>query len=255
MDNDGNEITFRHKSRIFPKELHVNVTKPGQKKPVKKTVSVDQKQMVYYSEKYARKQRREHEIMVARAKDLIAHPKKYDKITSKGSAAYVLNIAFDKETGEIVEGKDLQLNESKIAEEAKLDGYYCIVTSELEMSDTKMHEVYRGLSRIEDSFKVTKTYFNSRPVYIRQNSHIDGHFATCFMALVLMRILESMLGGKIPTGQLLTSLKKYNCTMMEPALWKITYYDKVLEECGKAFDLNLNQKYRTRQELRRFLKY
>lgn len=255
LDNDGNEITFRHKSRIFPKELHVNVTKPGQKKPMKKTVSVDQKQMVYYSEKYARKQRREREIMVARAKDLIAHPKKYDKITSKGSAAYVLNIAFDKETGEIVEGKGLQLNEDKIAAEAKFDGYYSIVTSELEMSDTKMHEVYRGLSRIEDSFKVTKTYFNSRPIYVRQNSHIDGHFATCFMALVLMRILESMLGGKIPTGQLLTSLKKYNCTMMEPALWKITYYDKVLEECSKAFDLILNQKYRTRQELRRFLKY
>lgn len=255
LDNDGNEITFRHKSRIFPKELHVNVTKPGQKKPMKKTVSVDQKQMVYYSEKYARKQRREREIMVARAKDLIAHPKKYDKITSKGSAAYVLNIAFDKETGEIVEGKGLQLNEDKIAAEAKFDGYYSIVTSELEMSDTKMHEVYRGLSRIEDSFKVTKTYFNSRPIYVRQNSHIDGHFATCFMALVLIRILESMLGGKIPTGQLLTSLKKYNCTMMEPALWKITYYDKVLEECSKAFDLILNQKYRTRQELRRFLKY
>lgn len=254
-DSNGDAITFRHKSRIFPKELHVNVTKPGQKKPVKKTVSIDQKQMVYYSEKYARKQRREREIMVARAKDLIAHPKKYDKITSKGSASYILNIAFDKTTGEIVEGKDLQIDEAKIAEEAKFDGYYSIVTSELEMSDIKMHETYRGLSRIEDSFKVTKTYFNSRPVYVRQNSHIEGHFATCFMALVLVRILESMLGEKIPTGKLLASLKKYNCTMMEPALWKITYYDKVLEECGKIFDWKFNQKYRTQQELRRFLKY
>ena len=211
--------------------------------------------MVYYSEIYARKQRREREIMVARAKDLIAHPKKYDKITSKGSASYILNIAFDKTTGEIVEGKDLQIDEAKIAEEAKFDGYYSIVTSELEMSDIKMHETYRGLSRIEDSFKVTKTYFNSRPVYVRQNSHIEGHFATCFMALVLVRILESMLGEKIPTGKLLASLKKYNCTMMEPALWKITYYDKVLEECGKIFDWKFNQKYRTQQELRRFLKY
>lgn len=254
-DDDGNEITFRHKSRIFPKELHVNVTKPGQKKPVKKTVSVDQKQMVYYSEKYAKKQRREREIMVARAKDLIAHPKKYDKITSKGSAAYVLNISFDKETGEVADGKELRLDEAKIAEEAKFDGYYSIVTSELEMSDTKMHDVYRGLARIEDSFKVTKTYFNSRPVYVRQNSHIEGHFATCFMALVLTRILETMLGKKFSTGELLKSLKKYNCTMIEPSLWQFTYYDKVLEECGKIFDLKLNQKYRTQQEIRRLLKY
>lgn len=254
-DDDGNEITFRHKSRIFPKELHVNVTKPGQKKPVKKTVSVDQKQMVYYSEKYAKKQRREREIMVARAKDLIAHPKKYDKITSKGSAAYVLNISFDKETGEVADGKELRLDEAKIAEEAKFDGYYSIVTSELEMSDTKMHDVYRGLARIEDSFKVTKTYFNSRPVYVRQNSHIEGHFATCFMALVLTRILEAMLGKKFSTGELLKSLKKYNCTMIEPSLWQFTYYDRVLEECGKIFDLKLNQKYRTQQEIRRLLKY
>lgn len=254
-DDDGNEITFRHKSRIFPKELHVNVTKPGQKKPVKKTVSVDQKQMVYYSEKYAKKQRREREIMVARAKDLIAHPKKYDKITSKGSAAYVLNISFDKETGEVADGKELRLDEAKIAEEAKFDGYYSIVTSELEMSDTKMHDVYRGLARIEDSFKVTKTYFNSRPVYVRQNSHIEGHFATCFMALVLTRILETMLGKKFSTGELLKSLKKYNCTMIEPSLWQFTYYDRVLEECGKIFDLKLNQKYRTQQEIRRLLKY
>lgn len=75
------------------------------------------------------------------------------------------------------------------------------------------------------------------------------------MALVLVRILESMLGEKIPTGKLLASLKKYNCTMMEPVLWKITYYDKVLEVCGKIFDWKFNQKYRTQQELRRFLKY
>ena len=86
-DSNGDAITFRHKSRIFPKELHVNVTKPGQKKPVKKTVSIDQKQMVYYSEKYARKQRREREIMVARAKDrkrqtmrTYANFKKYERM-------------------------------------------------------------------------------------------------------------------------------------------------------------------------------
>ncbi len=60
--------------------------------------------MVYYSEKYAKRQRADREAMIARAKDLIKYPKKYDRVTSKGSAAYVLNIAFDKSTGEVVEG-------------------------------------------------------------------------------------------------------------------------------------------------------
>jgi hypothetical protein len=98
IDDDGESITFKHKSRIYPKELHVNVTKPGSKKPAKKSVIVDQKQMVYYSEKYAKKQRADREAMIARANDLIKYPKKYDRVTAKGSAAYVKNIAFDKTT-------------------------------------------------------------------------------------------------------------------------------------------------------------
>ena len=82
IDDDGESITFKHKSRIYPKELHVNVTKPGSKKPAKKSVIVDQKQMVYYSEKYAKKQRADREAMIARANDLIKYPKKYDRVTA-----------------------------------------------------------------------------------------------------------------------------------------------------------------------------
>ena len=100
------------------------------------------------------------------------------------------NIAFDKNTGEIVDGKNLELDTEKILEEEKYDGYYSIVTSELDMSDEEMRRVYRGLARIEASFKVTKTCFESRPVYVRTNEHIDAHFATCFLALVLIRLLE-----------------------------------------------------------------
>ncbi|MDO5303639.1 MAG: IS1634 family transposase [Clostridia bacterium] len=251
----GEEFTFKHKSRIYPKELHVNVTKPGSKKPVKKTVSIDQKQMVYYSEKYANKQRADREAMILRAKDLIKSPKKYDRITAKGSASYVLNLSFDKNTGEIADGKSLQLDEEKIKLEEMFDGYYSIVTSELAMSDYEMHDVYRGLARIEDSFKVTKTYFNSRPIYVRLNSHIDAHFATCFLALVLTRMLELLLKNRYPVGQILDSLKKYNCTQIEPATWQFTYYNEILDECSKLFDLQLNKKYRSQQEIRRLLKY
>lgn len=251
----GGEFTFRHKSRIYPKELHVNVTKPGRKKPVKKTVSIDQKQMVYYSEKYANKQKADRKTMILRAKDLIKSPEKYDRITSKGSASYVLNLSFDKDTGEIADGKSLQLDEEKIKREEMFDGYYSVVTSELAMSDHEMHDIYRGLARIEDSFKVTKTYFNSRPVYVRLNSHIDAHFATCFLALVLIRMLELLLKNRYPVGQILDSLKKYNCTQIEPATWQFTYYNEILDECSKMFDLQLNKKYRSQQEIRRLLRY
>lgn len=254
-DEEGNEISFRHKSRIHPKELHVNVTKPGQKTPAKKTVVVDQKQMVYYSEKYAKKQKADRDAMVSRAQDLIAHPRKYNRVTSRGSASYVLNISFDKNTGEIVNGKNLELDEEKIHEEEKYDGYYSIVTSELKMSDTEMRKVYRGLAKIEDSFKVTKTFFESRPVYLRTNDHIDAHFTTCFLALVLIRLLEAKLGNKYHAGKIIESLKKYNCTKLNTNIWQFTYYDEVIDDCAKSFGLALNLQHRKQQEIQRLLRY
>ena len=254
-DKNGNEVIFIHKSRIHPKDLHVNVTKPGRKTPGKHKVTVDQKQMAYYSAKYAKKQKADRDAMIERAKDLIKYPKKYDRVTAKGSSAYVRNIAFNKTTGEIIEGRELLLDLEKIREEEKYDGYYSIVTSELKMSDEKMRDVYRGLARIEDSFKVTKTFFESRPVYVWTNAHIDAHFATCFLALVLIRLLEVKLDHQFPVGQILDSIRKYNCTHLSENRWQFTYYDEVMEACGKAFEVSLNNKYRTQQEIQRLLKY
>ena len=254
-DDDGREVTFTHKSRIHPKTIQVNTTVPGQKKKRKKSVSIDQKQMAYYSEKYAKKQKHDRDIMVARAKDLIKHPKKYDKITAAGSGAYVQNIAFDKSTGEIIEGRELVLDEAKIDEEEKYDGYYSIVTSELKMSDHEMRETYRGLARIEETFKISKTEFESRPVFVWTNEHIEGHFATCFTALVLIRLLQSKLGSRYPIGKTIESLRKYNCTQIGSTLYQFVYYDEILEECGKIFHLELNNRYRTREQIRRLLKY
>lgn len=254
-DEEGNEISFQHKSRIHPKELHVNMTRPGQKKPFRKTVRIDQKQMAYYSEKYAKKQRADREAMIQRAKDLIKHPKKYNRVTSAGSASYVLNIAFDKNTGEIVEGKALELDIKKIEEEMKYDGYYSIVTSELNMSDMEMREVYRGLARIEDTFKISKTEFDSRPVYVRTNGHIDAHFTTCFTALVLIRLLQAKLGNKYPAGKIIQALKKYCCVPLDANIYKFIYYDEILDECGRAFDVTLKNRYLTRQKIQRILRY
>lgn len=255
VDDDGKEITFKHKSRIHPKELHVNVTKPGHKKKSKKTVSIDQKQMAYYSEKYAKKQKADREVMIQRAKDLIRHPKKYDKVTSAGSAAYVLNISFSKDTGEIAPGKALELDLEKIKEEEKYDGYYSIVTSELKMSDMEMREIYRGLIRIEDTFKISKSEFASRPVFVWTNDHIDAHFTTCFTALVLIRLLQVKLDNKYPAGRIINSLRSYCCVPLDLNNYQFTYFDEILQSIGKAFGISLDNKYRTRQEIQRLLRY
>lgn len=254
-DDLGEKFSFIHKSRIYPKIINVNLTVPGKKKKKKKAVSIDQKQMVYYSEKYAKKQKRDRSVMIERAKDMIKHPKKYDKVTSAGSASYVNNISFDKTTGEIVDGVLLTLDVDKINEEAKYDGYYSIVTSELKMSDLEMQEVYRGLARIEETFKISKSDFDTRPVHVRTNEHIDAHFATCFTSLVFIRLLQTKLGNKYPVGKILNSLRKYNCTNLDTNLWKFVYYDEILKECENIFEIELNHKYRNQLEIRRLLRY
>lgn len=254
-DDLGEEFSFIHKSRIYPKIINVNLTVPGRKKKKKKAVSIDQKQMVYYSEKYAKKQIRDRSVMVERAKDMIKHPKKYDKVTSAGSAAYVNNISFDKTTGEIVNGVLLTLDVDKIIEEAKYDGYYSIVTSELKMSDIEMQKIYRGLAQIEETFKISKSDFESRPVHVRTNEHIDAHFATCFSSLVFIRLLQAKLEGKYSVEKIIRSLRKYNCVNLDTNVWQFIYYDEIIKDCEKVFDIELNHKYRNQLELRRLLRY
>ncbi len=157
----------------------------------KKKVNVDQKQVVFYSRKYAERSKKQREAVISKALDLIAKPSNYQKATSVGAAGYVKNLEFDKNTGEILDtGKKMLLDEERIRQEERFDGYYAIVTSELDESDDNIIEMYRGLWRIEKSFKITKSNLNARPVNLTIRDHINAHFFICFIALIIARIVE-----------------------------------------------------------------
>lgn len=246
-------VIFKHKSRIYPKEINVTVDKNSKKK---KKVRTDQKQMVYYSQKYADKQRRDRNQMIERAKDLIAHPNKYNKVTASGSAAYINNIKFDKKTGEIAEGLSLSLKLDKIKEEEKYDGYYSIVTSELNMSDKELRNKYRGLSKIEETFKITKSELDARPVLVWTNDHIESHFLTCFVSLVITRLLENKLGNKYSIHKIIDAMKNYNSIPIEHDLCLQNYTDEIIEEFQKIFNIDFTRKYLTLSEIKKnFLFY
>lgn len=252
-DTVDDDLIFIHKSRIYPKSISVDyVNKNG--KTVKRKITVDQKQLVYYSSKYAKKQKLDRQRSIDRAIDLIAHPKKYDKAAAKGASGYVLNIAFDKDSGEVI-AKNLSLDEEKIKEEEKYDGYYSIVTSELNMDDLKIREIYRGLIKIEDSFRITKTDFHSRPAYVFTDSHIEAHFQTCFTSLVLIRLLENKLNNKYIPSQILDSLRKCNCVHIKENVYQFIYSDEIIKEIEETFLVDLTTKYRKRDNIRRLLKY
>lgn len=241
---------FKHKSRIYPKEITI---KRDGKRNTK--VRTDQKQMVYYSQNYADKQKRDRNQMIERAKDIINHPDKYDKITSKGAKSYINNIRFVKDTGEIAKGLELSLKLDMIAEEEKYDGYYSIVTSELNMSDDELRKKYRGLAKIEDTFKITKTELESRPVYVWTKEHIESHFLTCFIALYILRLLEHKTNKEVPITNLIESMKKYECIKLSNTINLFDSYDDAIEKLSNNYKIKLDNSLVLTTNLKKFLKY
>ena len=178
--SDGGKI----KSRIVP-DSSINITVGVRRgKNVKKSFRLEQKQVVCYSEKYAERARHMREEAVAKAMDMIANPGKYQRTIDYGAAQYISNLKVNKDTGEILNAKDvLQLDTQRIADEERFDGYYALVTSELDDTDEHIINMYKGLWRIEESFKVIKSVLDARPIYLQTKEHINAHFLICFIAL------------------------------------------------------------------------
>lgn len=243
---------FKIKSRITPTTINVTVGKYANGKNKKKKVAIDQKQVIFYSRKYAVRSKKKREEALVKAIDLIANPAKYTKATSYGAAAYVANIDFDKETGEFKDtGKMLFLDEEKIKQEELLDGYYAIVTSEFNESDERIVELYHGLWKIEESFKVTKSTLDARPVYLTLKEHINAHFFICFISLVIARLVEIRLKNKYTIEKILDSLRSVSCSHMDTNHYLFDYSDEVTDDINEAFNLDIGQKVMTLKEIKK----
>ncbi|MCI7208625.1 MAG: IS1634 family transposase [Clostridium sp.] len=258
IDEDGNEIIFKHKSRIYPKKMYViredkGLTKSGNVK--KQTITVDQKQMVYYSQKYADKQKRDRQMVIEKAKDLIKNPSAYTRATSYGAAGYINNIKFDKETGVVSNSSELSLNLEKIKEDEKFDGYYSIVTSEEHLSDLELRNIYKGLSKIEETFKITKSEFNARPINVRLEDHIDAHFLICFISLVIIRLLQYDINNKYTIKNILEKIKNFKCTHETGNIYKFIGYKPEIQYLNRKLQLKLDKKYDARENIKKILKY
>lgn len=242
---------FRIKSRLAPRKIRVTDVLTGKKKDL----MVDEKHVVFYSPAYAKKAKMEREEVLKKAKSMIREPQKYTRSTSYGAAKYVKNLSFDKETGEILTptGKALELDEKLIAEEELYDGYYAIVTSEHNLSDGQIIDIYRGLWKIEESFRITKSDLETRPVYLQNLEHIQAHFLICFVALVLARLLEYRLGRKYGVSAILESLRRCECSLVEQNIYLFDYYDEILKDIGELLKIDFSKKYRTLGEIKKVL--
>ena len=227
---------YKIKSKLVPDaEIRVTVSQVGKKK-VKKTETVEQKWVAFYSAKYAKRAKHKREETINKALEMIKNPAKYQRTFDYGAAGYIKNLKISKDTGEITNIDEvLLLDEEKIAEDEKFDGYYAIVTSELDDTEEHIVEMYRGLWQIEESFKVTKNVLETRPVFLRTEEHINAHFLTCFIALLIGRIVEMRLLRKYTIEQITETLRSVSATNTSQNLWAFDYIDDVTDDMNAAF--------------------
>jgi transposase len=230
---------FKIKYRLHVRKIQISMTDGS-----KKDKLVDEKQVIYWSEQYAIKARTERDEKIKRAHDIITNPTKYNKNTSHGASSYVINIAYDKKTGEVYEkqGKSLLFNEEKAIEDAKYDGYYCIITSELDMKQERIVEIYSGLSEIEDSFKVTKSNLDIQPVYVSREDRINAHMLTCFISLVILRLIQKKTDYSFTPNQIVEILNNISCSLETENIYLFDFRNDGADAIGKVFGIDFTKK-------------
>ena len=244
---------YKLKSKLVPdakiQYTSEEIGKTGKNK--KKHTTVEQKWIAFYSEKYAKRARHKRDEVISKALQLIKNPAKYKSNCEFGVASYIKNIKIDKETGEILNIEDtLLLDKERIAEEEKLDGYYAIITSELDDTDEHIIEMYQGLWQIEQSFMVTKSILEARPIYLRTKEHINAHFLICFISLLIARIVERRLGGRYTIERITETLERIACSHLKENIWLLDYSDSFTDELDAVFGTELGKKYLTLQDIK-----
>ena len=242
LDTNGKPVDedteFKIKSRRIAREITVTMISG---KTAKKTV--DEKQVVFWAKKYADKARAERNELVKKAMALVADPKKYSKATSYGAAKYVKNLEFDKETGEVLKTKGKPYFDfDKLAKEEMYDGYYAIVTSEMQMSAGAIIDTYRGLWEIEETFKVTKGTLEARPVYVSREDRISAHFLICFIALVIIRLIQKKMNRRYSAEKIISCLNNIACSNEQDNLYMFDYRTDISDIIGNALSIDFTYK-------------
>jgi len=240
---------FKIKSRVDVRYIDVNMQN-GTK--VKK--KIDEKQVIFWTKKYDDKAKAERAQIIEKAANIASNPSGYKKKDIKsGVASYLKNITYDKNTGEVIDNPGIypELNTEKIKAEESLDGYYCIVTSELDMPDSEIIEKYRGLSDIEDNFKISKSDLNIRPVHVSTEDKINAHVLCCFIALVILRLMEKKTG--YTPAQIKECLNKIICINEIENTFLFSHRSEMSDAIGQAYDIDFSKRRLSRKDISNLL--
>ena len=162
-----------------------------------------------YSPKFARYQRTVRNSQIDRAQNLIrSGESKRGKRNNNDPARFIANFAVTKD-GEIADIHDY-LDTEKIDQEALYDGLYAISTDLLDDDVKDILKVTEGRWQIEECFRIMKTDFEARPIYLQNITRIKAHFLSCFLALIIYRYLEKSIGTGYTCEEILHALREMN---------------------------------------------
>lgn len=276
--NSDGEIIYKIKSEVG--EYPVDITSPFN--GAKSKINLKQKRVIFYSKDYADKAKHEREKVIAKAYEIVKNPSAYLKKTVGNAASYIKEISYTKD-GQIINNKNLVVDLEAIEEEAKLDGYYMIVTSETNASDDEIIKTYRGLWEIEETFSIMKGVLKLRPVFAKTIAGIKAHILICFFSLLILRLLqkvylkeryseEQLLEiyeanrrkrknkiriekiGEIPMKQLVDFIREYKAIKYE-SKYLIGSFNNLVPTIEKLTGLNLDRHHLTEKDIKKFFQF
>ena len=182
---------------------------------------LSQRLIVSYSPKYAAYQRSVRTSQIERALKLINNPSSVSRNRQNDPKRFVKSASVTAD-GEIADKRVLSLNQDAIDNEAMFDGFYAVCTT-LEDDISEIIKVNKRRWEIEESFRILKSDFKARPVYLKRDDRIKAHFTTCFLALLIYRILEHKLDEKYTSSKIIQTLRDMNFFKKEGCGYAPTY--------------------------------
>ena len=239
--------TWKVKSRIGERAVYV-AGEDGRRR----RVMVPVKQVAFWSRDFAERSRAERAKVVEKSLRAIERGD-CSSAVSRSSVRYARDVPVVRATGEAAQ-HNWTLDEARIEEDARYDGYYCIVTSEQDMADNEVIEAYRGLWRIEESFRVVKGELDARPVYLSTEAHIRAHFLVCFIALLVMRLMQAdaeRLTGSRPSARAVQeALSGVVGHRLDANHWIFDYRTDLTDALGDAVGVDLSRRVASKGRVR-----
>lgn len=219
----------RYQEKIFDESLYTY----NKERTFKYQEFIEEYQIINKEGKQETKKRKV--LIYWKLEDAILEARKRDDkleraIKSLGNNAYAIKHTYEQyikeihtvdKTGEAADKLERVIDDNKINEDALYDGYFCIITSELDYDYKKILEVYGNLWKIEESFRITKSDLEVRPIYVSNESRINGHFLTCYVALVLIRLLQYKMSNTMSVERIVRALNTSNCIIEEESTIRV----------------------------------